>query len=1472
MSRFFSALFLAGMSIQLSAAVNAGSATDLNAAIISANSGGDNTINLTATINFGTGEAFTENFRPFNVSSTFGQTTHTITVDGGGNTILAADDSTLRGLFVYGGTVNLSNMTIQNTVAKGGNGGGSTTGGSSGGGGAGAGLGGGLYVASGATVNLGTVTFSSCVAQGGEGGGILESADNNGGGGGGGLFGNGGDGANISTVALGGGGGGFTGSGGRFDGGGGGAGGDGQDGSHSNTALAGTGGVNFAGVSATPPGQDGNGGSGGGGYLQFAATATVGGNGGTGGGGGGFQLANASSGSFGNGGKYGGGGGNVQVENTDLSLGNGGFGGGGGGAYTLGSSSGNGGFGGGGGASSLQGTGRGGYGGGDGDALGRGGGGAGLGGAIFIEDGGICVIGDGVVFSGTIMAIGGLGGSISSSGARGNRGSGAGQEIFIQDGGTVKFNISSTLTFSTAIESDNLNSGASGGLVKQGSGNLILTGTSTFLAPTIIQGGGGTLTLNPSSGNALSSNSVTNDAALALLVDQTVNNLSGSGDVLLGGNTLTVHSTSNGEISGIISGTGNFIKTGDSVLTLTGTNSYVGDTTISAGTLLLETTTGNALQSSSIANSGTLELGSNQTVNNIGGSGSIVLGSNTLTANTSTEQTIFGAISGSGGLTKTGTNNLILTINAAYTGTTTVSAGTLTLDPASGDALSSAAVVANGTVLLSKSQTLNNLSGTGTVSLGSNILTENSSSDTEFGGDISGTGELVKTGTGNLTLSGNTTYSGATTISAGTLTLDPSSGQALTSGSVSNGGTLALGASQTVNNLSGGGAVSLGSNTLTMNIAALSTVSGVISGAGSIVKTGAGSLTLTGVNTYAGTTTVNGGTLVVPSIDSLGDGTLTLNGGILSTNATGVTLSKDITIGASGGGISDGGFELNYSGQMTGAGTFTKYGSGTLTLSGTNAPGSTVVNLGRMNVTGSLTSDVSVTGILGGNGTITGNVTSDGGTVQPGTSIGTLTIDGDLTLDAGDTLAIEISPSDASKVVVTGTADIDGSTLSLIKQQGVYHLGSTYTILEAGDVEGVFGSEPTQLGGHSFSVVYNSTNIQLQLIGLSIPTTGLTGNNLVIANMLNTQETNSQYEELINIIGDHLTLSERIRALEMISPSRNAANPFVLQNLGGVFVDLVAQRQNATHFGNQETQLGLLSANGPLYAAAGMPRPSVQQSQKRNTFYASPFGNFAHEKAVKENPAFNMNTGGVLVGYDARREKGMIGCALAYAHTDNNQYDGFGKSHLNTYAGSVYGFYEQNNFFIEPLLWVGYSTIENRRNMEISYLSYTATADYHAWQITPHLAFGYDAVLPGTIIEPFVSGDLTMVWTSGYQETGAAELNVKQSDQYSSLVRIAFGMQFFQSIDFHEGVIGFREAASYTYKHLLGTGQVNAAFVDIGSGFTVEALTESQSLFTPGVELFWKAKSGAIVSLNYSGEFGTSYHSNQGVLTLGKEF
>ncbi|PKQ02676.1 MAG: hypothetical protein CVT73_17630, partial [Alphaproteobacteria bacterium HGW-Alphaproteobacteria-12] len=355
-----------------------------------------------------------------------------------------------------------------------------------------------------------------------------------------------------------------------------------------------------------------------------------------------------------------------------------------------------------------------------------------------------------------------------------------------------------------------------GGFEKTGTGILTLTGFNTYSGGTTISGG----TLK---GNTTS------------LVGNILNNA-----------TLAFDQTTTGTFFDDISGTGSFVKLGAGTLTLTGLNTYLGGTTVSAGTL--RSGGGMGLASGAYkVDGGTLDLNNmNLSMSGLSGSagGEIDLGNAELEVNQFEDSIFGGIISGAGSLVKMGSGILALTGANTYSGGTTVSAGTL-----------------KGNTTSLAGDILNNAT-----------LAFDQAADGTFSDNVSGTGGLEKTGAGTLTLSGTNTHSGGTTVEAGILRAGGAS--AFASGAYTvNGGTLDLNDfNLSMSALSGtGGEVDLGSAELEVDQDSDSIFGGIVSGAGSLVKMGSGILALTGANTYSGGTTVSAGTLKGDTTSLAGD-------------------------------------------------------------------------------------------------------------------------------------------------------------------------------------------------------------------------------------------------------------------------------------------------------------------------------------------------------------------------------------------------------------------------------------------------------------------------------------------------------------------------------------------------------------------------------------------------------------------------
>ena len=296
------------------------------------------------------------------------------------------------------------------------------------------------------------------------------------------------------------------------------------------------------------------------------------------------------------------------------------------------------------------------------------------------------------------------------------------------------------------------------------------------------------------------------------------------------------------------------------------------------------------------------------------------------------------SIGGTVGLTNNSTNTITFNnqvANASSDGTWgSVAGGTIVLD--GGFNCNTSSSGASRTVTLG---------GAGDFSVGG-VIGNGANTNTAVG-------SIVVASTGKTTFSGENTYSGTTTINSGaSLTLGNVAALGTTSGATIVSGTLDLfGFSPAGENftLSGGTivnsgsaastidgtvAISVGNNTINTTNADV-TLSGVLSGGATLVKTGANTLTLSGTNTSTGTLIINQGTVNASSLNALGNSAVTVNGGQLNATANDVWIAastKALTISNGTAVIS--GSNSTYKGVTTVAG-------GTLRLANSSALGAT---------------------------------------------------------------------------------------------------------------------------------------------------------------------------------------------------------------------------------------------------------------------------------------------------------------------------------------------------------------------------------------------------------------------------------------------------------------------------------------------------------------------------------------------------
>lgn len=421
--------------------------------------------------------------------------------------------------------------------------------------------------------------------------------------------------------------------------------------------------------------------------------------------------------------------------------------------------------------------------------------------------------------------------------------------------------------------------------------------------------------------------------------------------------------------------------------------------------------------------------------------------------------------------------------------------------------------------------------------------------------DLTGTSQLVKTDLGTLVLRGTNTYTGGTAINGGTVQIASDANLGAATGGLSfDGGTL-----NTTADITSGRNVDLaGAGTFRTGAGTTATLTGSVSGVGSLIKDGAGNLVISGNATQTGGTTITAGTLQVGNGATSGslEGNVT-NNGILAFNR-----SDDIT----------------FNGTITGSGSLNKLGSGTTTLTGDSrySGGTTIANgtleLGNGGTSGSIRGNVTNNGILAFNradavtfdGVISGvgsvHQTGSGKTVLTADNTytgGTRIADGTLELGDGGTTGSLLGDVTNNGTLAFNRTDVVTFDGAITGTGGIDQIGMGTTIL-TGDSSALTGSSQVQKGVLSVNGVLGGSMAvkggRLQGIGQVGETTNFAGGTIAPGDSIGMLTVAGDYVgrggtlEIETVLGDDSSATDKLIVTGNTSGNTNVH----VTNLAGV--------------------------------------------------------------------------------------------------------------------------------------------------------------------------------------------------------------------------------------------------------------------------------------------------------------------------------
>ncbi|MBF7688245.1 autotransporter domain-containing protein [Acinetobacter rathckeae] len=590
-----------------------------------------------------------------------------------------------------------------------------------------------------------------------------------------------------------------------------------------------------------------------------------------------------------------------------------------------------------------------------------------------------------------------------------------------------------------------------------------------------------------------------------------------------------------------------------------------------------------------------------------------------------------------------------------------------------------------------------------------------------------------------------------------------------------------------------------------------------ISGQGQLEKTGTGSLTLAGRNTWSGGTQLLGGTLVGSNGSAFGQGTIVNQANLILNHNTTESLANTIT----------------------GTGTLYKQGTGLLNYTGDGSgfTGTTRVQNGQLNVTNRLngTTVVESGGTLQGAGKLQNLQVLQGGTVDLTQSLNRLSVSGDLTLNQGTLKVLtQANSATSSGIDVSGRTQINAASVLQVGLGSEYNLLSEYVILNSN--QGVTGRFATVKSAYSFLT----------------PQIGYTANTVTLQLLRNDQRFNS---------------------VAKTANQYQVANSIESLGLGNSLYNLVAKQSSDQAVQSYNSLSGegyaSLAVNATQDLLATTDFVAAQKLQSQPYLWLNSYGRQLNNRAVDVSDSTYKNYGAVVGGELPLNHQSSLGLVLGQAKGTAKVADkGFTAKDNNSQLG-VYGRYADEQSSTTLGLIGRWGDVSVKRQINSTGLNSQANANLDVYSIQGFAEYAFKpTALP---ISPYLRLAHVVTQTKAFQEQGADLANLHGAKSTNNMTFTTLGLK--ANHDFAVASHVVTAQFGLGWQHALGDTQGQATLnFDRASSYKVNGSEVAKDLAKVDLGISTKLTNQFSLGLNYTGQFASDSHSNEGTLKLDYRF
>ena len=484
------------------------------------------------------------------------------------------------------------------------------------------------------------------------------------------------------------------------------------------------------------------------------------------------------------------------------------------------------------------------------------------------------------------------------------------------------------------------------------------------------------------------------------------------------------------------------------------------------------------------------------------------------------------------------------------------------------------------------------------------------------------------------------------------------------------------------------------------------------------------------------------------------------------------------------------------------------------------------------NSTLTVDADIEITesGTLSGNGTLvldnagTALTLTNKGIVSPGNSIGTVTIAGNYTHTSSSTLYVEAGNGASDKLIVTGTADIQGGSFVLVADG--YLTSGSYQFLTAGTLAAgsAFDTVTTPaVFGASVSTV--GANLSLSVTRNSYESLAATANQASLGTALDSSwpVATGDMADILNTIDNMAQLSSVRKAFEDLGPGFHSAVTTAAVDNALTRTDRIRQHLYESRSGYRSHVKGGYVSQGNL-AASDNNRAPWQ-------FWAAGTLLDRRYDSTQESPAVRDRLDGMVFGLDRPVGAGLtLGAAGAVSRCDIHDRTAASAGRVDSFNSYAYGALNFEGFHAQAVAGLGRNQYEADR--AVTFLNRTAASEHRGWQVSGLISGGYDWTPGDWTIGPVASLQYLHLEEQGFMEEGADAADIRLGSVGSQAWVSSVGFRAERPVRLDEKYLiipGIR--AEWIHALSTDTGTLDASFPSTGQGFSASPRDQQENTF-----------------------------------------